>query len=309
MDIKFQNTPNLRLHKIFRIISFIWNHPLTNGFRLNAIIRFFRWQIGSRILVNPVIFTWVNDSKLVFKKGMTAATGNLYVGLMEFEAMAFVLHYLRRDDVFFDIGANIGTYTVLSGKVVGARCLSIEPVPSTFNNLMDNIYLNRINENVWAKNIGLGKAKGKLSFSTGYDTNNHVLDNNETNVPSVQVDVLPLDDVRRELCPSMIKIDVEGFESEVVSGGKSTFASPGLNVVLLELRGHGARYGFDENEVDLHMRDLGFGAWVYDPFHRKISPKPNEGRRLGDMLYIRDVEKARKRVASAPKYKINGKLL
>jgi hypothetical protein len=37
------------------------------------------------------------------------ATGNLYVGLHEFEEMAFLLHFLRRGDLFADVGANVGS--------------------------------------------------------------------------------------------------------------------------------------------------------------------------------------------------------
>ena len=46
--------------------------------------------------------------------------------------MALVLHVLRPDDVFVDIGANVGSYTILGGGAAGADCISIEPIPSTF---------------------------------------------------------------------------------------------------------------------------------------------------------------------------------
>lgn len=54
---------------------------------------------------------------------MTGATGNIYVGLHEFEDMAFLLHVLRRTDLFVDVGANIGSYTILAGGAAGAKLL------------------------------------------------------------------------------------------------------------------------------------------------------------------------------------------
>jgi hypothetical protein len=56
--------------------------------------------------------------------GMTGATGNLYVGLHEFEEMAFLLHFLRPGDLFADVGANVGSYTILAAVAVerGTHC-------------------------------------------------------------------------------------------------------------------------------------------------------------------------------------------
>jgi len=76
---------------------------------------------------------------------------------------------------------------------------------------------------------------------------------------------------------------------------------------MIELRGHGLRYGFDERAIDKQIRSLGFTACEYDPLARDITVKSTDD--LGDMLYIRDVSKARERVASARRYLINGKLL
>ena len=62
--------------------------------------------------------------------GMTGATGNVYCGLHEFEDMALVLHALRPRDLFVDVGANVGSYTVLGGqpaRVALASNPSLEP--------------------------------------------------------------------------------------------------------------------------------------------------------------------------------------
>ena len=57
---------------------------------------------------------------------MTGATGNIYAGLHEFVDMAFCLHLLRSGDLFVDVGANIGSYTVLASKVAGANSVTLE---------------------------------------------------------------------------------------------------------------------------------------------------------------------------------------
>jgi len=289
------------------IISSMWSHPFNHGSRRVALERFIRWQVGNRILKQPVIYPFVDDARLIVAGGMAAVTGNVYSGLMEFEEMGFIMHYLRPTDLFFDIGANVGVYTVLGVKVCGARCLSVEPVPETFNCLEDNLNLNRIGDRVVALNVGIAKERSTLRFTSGAGVTNRVLLKEEKDATSVDVEVVPLDEIPREAFPELIKVDVEGYESEVVDGGGNTFAEPGLNVVLMELRGHGAKFGVDELQIDRKMRRLGFGSYVYDPLERTITPRTRNERPLGDMMYIRNVERARDRVHTCPPRLIHGK--
>src|SRR5437868_4075814 len=112
---------------IINTLNFITRHPLNEQRKLKAIGRWLTWQVGSRLVPGPVAVNFVNDTMLLVSPGMTGATGNVYAGLHEFQDMAFVLHLLRQGDCFIDVGANIGSYTVLAGGGIGARCIAIEP--------------------------------------------------------------------------------------------------------------------------------------------------------------------------------------
>ena len=100
----------------------------------------------------PVAVNFVNETKLLVAPGMTGATGNIYTGLHEFQDMAFALHVLRPNDLFVDIGANVGSYTVLAASV-GAKSISVEPIKIAFDHLMRNIHLNGISDRVDARNM------------------------------------------------------------------------------------------------------------------------------------------------------------
>jgi hypothetical protein len=63
---------------------------------------------------------------------MACATGNIYTGLHEFEDMSFLLHFLRPADLFIDIGANVGAYTIFASGIVAATSISIEPISQIF---------------------------------------------------------------------------------------------------------------------------------------------------------------------------------
>src|SRR5580658_9889738 len=100
------------MKKWWSIMVFIWRHPLARHRRVTAYSKFFEWQISQILKKRAVAYPLVENSSLLVEKGMTGATGNIYTGLLEFEDMAFVLHVLRKGDLFADIGANIGVYTV-----------------------------------------------------------------------------------------------------------------------------------------------------------------------------------------------------
>ncbi len=139
--------------KLFNLARFISEHLLTRDHQLAAWLRFIRWQIGSRLLKHPLIIPWVGPTKLIIERGMVGATGNLYCGLHEFDDMGFVLHFLRPDDLFLDIGANVGTYTVLAWrdwlKCDGVRadsddtCPLVEQSPSEFAELQGGCFEHR----------------------------------------------------------------------------------------------------------------------------------------------------------------------
>jgi FkbM family methyltransferase len=238
---------------------------------------------------------------------MVEARRCIFAGLYEFGEMSFCLHFLREDDYFVDVGANIGAYTVLAGAVVGAQCLTIEPVPATYSRLVDNINLNGIGEKVQPLNIGFGKETQSLSFTTALDTQNHAVTAGVDQVDAVQVPVETLDDVVGKREPLLIKIDVEGFETAVVAGGKNVLSRESLLAVILELNGNGERYGYEEQGLHRLMIGYGFQPFAYSPLKRDLVPIVGVNHRSENTLYIRDVKQVSERVKSAAEFSVNGK--
>jgi Met-10+ like-protein len=119
-----------------------------------------RWQIGSRLLGKRVIVPWVDQSKFIVRVRETGLTGNLYAGFMVYQDMLFLLHALRPNEIFVDVGANIGAYTILASKVVGSRIVSFEPLPDTAEKLREQVQLNGIGDLVSIRNTGVSDKKG-----------------------------------------------------------------------------------------------------------------------------------------------------
>lgn len=289
---------------ILNTLGFIVNHPLNETRKLASIIRFARWQIGSRLVDAPVAKCFVDRTRLLVSRGMPGATLNIYAGLHEFEDMAFVLHLLRKDDLFVDVGANIGSYTILAGGAVGARCISVEPIKYTFEKLKDNINLNRLSGNVQAMNMGIGNEKGVLKFTAGLDCMNHVVANSEQVVNVLEVPVTSLNDLLENQHPILIKIDVEGFETNVIAGADKVLSQPSLLAVIMELNGSGNRYCFDEQTLHQSMLDYGFKTYKYNPFLRDLESLRGKNHASGNILYLRNIEEVSRRLKHSEQYLI-----
>ena len=284
-------------------LRYIANHPLNRTTRLSAISRFIKWQINVRLNPYPVIYPFTNKAKLIVAKGMTGATGNLYCGLHEFNDMGFLLHFLREEDLFIDIGANIGSYTILASAHVGAKTISFEPVPITFNHLIRNIQINGAHDKVRAFNVAIGSSKGFVEFTSTLDTTNHVATKDDKETIQVSIDVLD-DILEGKEIPTLMKIDVEGFETEVIKGAEGTLMNERMKAVIIELNGSGLQYGYDENKIDAKFRELGFKLFSYDPLKRFLSESMVNDKYRHNSIYIKDLNFVRSRIASADKVKI-----
>lgn len=285
---------------ILNTLKFIYNHPFNSEKKFSGLIRFIKWQINCRINPYPILYPYTENSKLIMWKGLTGATGNLYCGLMEFDDMGFLLHFLRDSDLFIDIGANIGAYTILASGEIGATTIAIEPIPSTFKNLIQNISANQIQEKVEALNIGLGAKKDIIRFTKSLDTVNHVATEDESDTIDVKVD--KLDSVASKKIPALIKIDVEGFETEVLNGAEEILKATDLKAMIIELNGSGKRYGYDENLIHLNLINHGFQPYQYNAKTRKFVKLESYGSH--NTIYIRDFQFVKNRVESSRKIKI-----
>lgn len=285
-------------------LTYITNHPLNKDQKVRAVRRFFSWQLVSRLLGYSFIYPWTKRSRLIIRKGMTGATGNYYCGLHDFNDMSFLLHFLRKGDLFVDVGANVGSYTVLAAAHCGTDTCCFEPVPSTFRSLMDNIAINHIGNITKAFNMAVGSEKGVINFTSRFDTINHVVEGKSEN--SIEVEVNTLDSLLPNASPSLIKVDVEGYEYHVIQGAKKTLANPSLKAIIIELNGLGSNFGFSDQSIHEELLSFGFRPYVYEPLKRELSKIDSFGHH--NTMYVRDEAFVQQRIREAESIQINGKI-
>lgn len=144
---------------------------------------------------------------------------------------------LRQGDCVWDVGANVGYYTRLFSKRVGeqGRVFAFEPSPVNFGRLAS---VCASLGNVTLLHSGQGREDSKLRFQQGADELGATSRIVEADSAGVIVDIRSGASVihgGEVLVPNAIKIDVEGFEYEVLKGLGEHLKNPGLRVIGVEV--------------------------------------------------------------------------
>lgn len=150
---------------------------------------------------------------------------------------------LKRGDVFVDVGANIGLFTVIAGKCVGpeGKVLAVEPSLPTCKILQGQIALNKL-QNVEICQVGVSKESGELELYQGTNSNDPF---NSFGTPiwegefkPTKVPVKTFDSLVEERLQGrpirLVKIDTEGWECQVLAGGGVAFARPDAPDLIIE---------------------------------------------------------------------------
>jgi FkbM family methyltransferase len=289
---------------LFHTLRFIANHPLNRRKKSAAFLRFLKWQVRARLAAGSMEFQWIGNTRMLVQRGDMGFTQNIYCGLHDVAEMAYVLHAMTENDLFVDVGANLGSYTVLACGVKGSRGVCFEPVPSTYARLRDNLNLNNLQSRVTAYNLGLSDRDGELLFTDGESSTNHVVARSERSEKTISVPMRTLDSMLQRESPTMLKIDVEGFETPVLKGAGGVLGNPSLHTVLMELNGLGSRYGFEEDWIVNHMHEYGFSAFEYDPFARKLAVVAGKKSASSNTIFVRNSERMAEVLRNAPRIQV-----
>ena len=165
-------------------------------------------------------------------------------------------------DTVWDIGANIGLYTVQFANLVGASGLVVAFEPSKVN-FLRLAHTCQSLRNVELQPFGLGNADGNIRFQQGADDLGATSRVCETGEPGEVVEIRVGDDLiaARLAAPNVIKLDVEGFEGEVLTGLSKRLLSPESIAAGVEVHFgilHDRGLGSTPRQIERMLRDVGF---------------------------------------------------
>ena len=182
------------------------------------------------------------------------------------------LSSFSQDDIFWDVGANIGLYSVFAAVIAGCKVLAFEPENQNYAQLNKNIHFNKVNELVTGYCIGISDEPSltKINLSSiAAGHSGHSIDINTRAVFSQGCVVSSIDAlVDMGLpCPTKLKIDIDGLEPLVLKGCEKNIRN--IHSVLIEIDQNNKshfnmikdlkKYGFtyDQDQVDKTARPKG----------------------------------------------------
>ncbi|MEM1255652.1 MAG: FkbM family methyltransferase [Cyanobacteria bacterium P01_H01_bin.21] len=186
-------------------------------------------------------------------------------GTYELPIQKILAQYLKPGDVFYDIGANIGFFSTLAARLVekSGHVYAFEPVSQNATRIRRNGELNQFSHiKVFEKAVSKNSGKGNLllaQHSGGATLSTVGMPPDMTGL--VQVDLISIDDwVNRKKVkpPSLVKIDVEGAELQVIQGMLDTIRmfKP---ILLYEVDASQlAVFQQKQKELDTYVRELGY---------------------------------------------------
>ena len=161
-------------------------------------------------------------------------------------------------DVLYDIGANVGTYSLMAGAR-GAFVYAFEPLPVNYAELHANVALNGLSETIYCYPIAVSNSDGWIPLRAHMlDTPGYGLASAEKDyagetlvyVPSEALDSLSAAVFRP---PTHIKIDIEGHEYVALTGAMSYFNAGTVKSLIVEIADDQT-----ESKIDLLLNPVGY---------------------------------------------------
>ncbi|MEA5458967.1 FkbM family methyltransferase [Arcicella sp. LKC2W] len=203
----------------FKTIQIIIKSPQSGNIKIKGVLKHFIWQLNKMFKKFPLILKYsssylrINNSKI----GSGALINALE--LYDYNNMSLIKDLIKGNGVFFDVGANIGVYSILVSEQRSIMVHSFEPHPITCSYLHENIELNS-RENIICNNLALTNSPNTTIKFTNYDSNsiNHIVLNSSVSTDLIEVKALSGYEycTQHNVTPDFIKIDVEGFELDVL---------------------------------------------------------------------------------------------
>lgn len=235
-----------------KINFFLRKHPFKGAYRLTRFISGVLVPSPHKLKKPVIVKTpfgfdfWVEN---IEKPGVENYV--YQYGIYEVGTISVIRACLREGDCFLDIGSNVGLMTVVAASQTGpsGKVVAFEPEPRVRGIIQKNVELNQF-KNVTINDFAIGSESGalKLHLQDEISLGSATLSRQENGNDGIEVKVKKLDDYLQETqIPNirMMKVDVEGWEHEVLSGAQQLLSSPDAPIICVEY----SQLSHEEDEI------------------------------------------------------------
>lgn len=271
------------MNNIIKVIAYIWKEPSNKGERLKRLFYGVNWQIWKRTIKKPIILTLDNGAYFISFPKVVMCSFPIYTKIYDSRNIQFVRSFLKGKGVMIDIGANLGVYSLLLKDKI-KKAILFEPLPETAEMCQMNLSLNKLDYEL--NRLALGNFSGYVYFDYKGNADSTAKISPQTKGIKIRIDKLEHllnEETFRNV--EFMKIDVEGYELEVLKGGKKIFGESSLRLVQFErlkitplekFIEFFKNYSWEvfainnENKITFHEKDI---KEAHDLFARKIKAK------------------------------------
>ncbi len=277
-------------NNIFAIstLRYIVSHPNCKDKKIQSVLKFIGWQFYKRLVGKCLDINLLKDVKLRCYPDSYSASAAIYCGLYDYHEMNFLLRYLRGEDSFLDIGANIGVYTILAAsKITSGPIYSFEVLPKNYARLEENLKINHLQQvkiyslavSNFTGTTALHLADGdSMSFITTEATDNTVV------VPTDTLDNLLQHESLNNL--TLAKIDIEGAELLALKGATSLLQKQLPQVWIMEINDSVNNFAYQKEDLINFLQDYGYGLYQYNADTNQIIPIALNQQKGNNVLVI-----------------------
>lgn len=250
---------------LFLVVMFLERNDLPGAWRVRKIFENIKFSLSQQKLV---LCTTEHGFKMILDpfEDNGVELSIFQTGTYERGTLSVIYSVLKPGDFFVDVGANVGLMTLLAAHKVGpqGKVVAFEPLPEIRELLSASLKINSL-QNTYIHSCALGSESSVNTIYRHPEVNRgsaSIAWEGSSN-QMVKIDIEPLDEIlgKYTQSPTMIKIDVEGWELEVLKGGLNTLKTQPQPVVCVEFsRTHPLHGGTHEDMYQL-MDSLGYSGY------------------------------------------------
>lgn len=268
-------------------IKYIWSHPNNQHKKTQSILKYFGYKLYKILKLKPIDIEILQGVKIrCFPKSYTSDCV-IHCGLYDYNEMHFMIRYLREEDSFLDIGANIGIYSIIAAsKINSGSIYSFEALPENYARLQENIKLNRFQQ-VHAYPIAISDNKGTVALNIGEgDSLPFISNSHTTNTISVATETLDnLLDNQDISQLTLAKIDIEGAELLALKGAANLLEKQRPIVWIMEINYTVNHFNYSQQDVVDFLESYDYFLYEYNASSNSINPvKLNEKKGLNVLV-------------------------
>jgi FkbM family methyltransferase len=253
----------------------LYIHPFNRKRPIFALSRWLEWKFIRLLrLSNYRKKVWGNRY-LHLNHDSLQSMWVMYNWIVDWEEFNFIESYLKPEDTVFDVGTNMGFYTVWMSRylILPGKIHCFEPDDLSLKRLLKNIEINKLESIAKVNHNAVTDKEGEFFFTTGMDGENHLSQVNQEDL--IKVYGISLDSYAQQnniLEIAYIKIDVEGFELSVLKGATELLMQKQILVIQLEINQQLRHSNADASQLTDFLAAYGYSLYSYDVLKKSLIP-------------------------------------